>query len=491
MSKIFLWTIGFCLITLAAALTLSRMGADGAYWLISSHNAYSSGGMYVQQPDEGQRHMMHGFDHSMSFLWWSDAWLYFRTVEAFNADFYSLYLYRMRVGSRQRECVGRKLALLGADPLSDFTPAPESEWVAFATPEGEPNRVYVSRAGCANPTRVFDSQTDVVNSLFWSPDGEWLYIHTHHESVNRSHLYRVHADGSGFTLLTETHAERYQTDKSWQWSPDGEWVLLRACGIIDINFYILCSLHTFRADGDEYSQIRHDLRANGPVIWTDDSQWVILADERERPGNVDVYRISRNGSITENISRLDGDVLPYGMTPDLQWTIFSVNDGAGQSLYGMRPDGSHQRLLFDGETAGSTIDVEAFVGEWIYISEYDFDTPLQTRLLRLRPDGSEVQHLALGGFARNRWHLSPDGQSLLTTYGDGNASPARLFRVNVDGSQPENIPMESYYEPSAVSPLINLPWRAGFLVLTGLVMLALGMSFRVILTKVPQLFGIE
>ena len=461
---------GLLLILLGGLLTLSRAGADGAYWLLSSNGPYFAGGLYVQEPGQSERRLMRGFDDNLIFEWWSadQKWLYSRSIEPHDGKHFMSVLSRSRLGSRQWECAGRKIVQLGTDALTDFTPSPDEQWVAFVTPEGEPNRLYVTRGDCENPNQVISIEDETIDSLFWSPDGTWLYFHTLNEFSVPS-LYRVRPDGSGLELLARTHVELRETDKSWQWSPNGAWVLLRAC---DGYF---CSLHVAAADGSAYMRFRNPLQYAQEAFWTPDSQWVFFRDQTYGPGGYDIFRFRPDTLNVEVWTQLPTDAL-YGLTPDGEWILFSSIGLDSQTFNRMRPDGSEHQVLFETtKWLDETLAVQIVSDEWIYISDYVFGDLSVATLYRLQTDGSDVE-LLVSGITISGWGISPDEGLLLAQYGNHSAHIAEptLFHMKLDGSEQTHIPLETDLGPTQFSPLFNLPWRSGWIVAVGMVMVALG-----------------
>jgi hypothetical protein len=457
---------GFALIVLTAVLTISRAGSDGAYWLLTS--AYRSGGLYYQEPGERELHPMRGFDPRWVFDRWSpdQKWLYFhRTYTTTNATHTGSVLYRMRLGSMRSECLGTRLYPFGQHSLTEFVLSPDFERVAYASPDGEANDLYITRGGCRNTEPIWSNDGEMIDSLFWSPEGDWLYFHTTHETLIQSHLYRVRPDGSDATMLTRTFVSPAETSKRWQWSPGGEWVLLTACRG-------RCSLYSFAADGSQQAQFLDSPLYLPTVVWSGEEDWFFFNGAGEDPSQYDIFRARPDGKVIEAVTQRPLSEFPYGRTADGEWIMFGSFTQDYYTLERMRPDGSDQQIIFASPFPIGIVQPDT--DGWLYMSLYDLEDAEGMKLYRLRPGRSNVQFLARGDFPASFWHLSPDGQQLFTMYspGDTYGSAARLFRMQLDGSEQEYTSLPGY-ELNGFSPLFNLPFRAWLLMLVGVVMVAL------------------
>jgi Tol biopolymer transport system component len=455
---------GFALISIAALMTISRAGSDGAYWLLTS--AYRSGGLYYQEPGERELHPMRGFDPQWVFDRWSPdkKWLYFqRTFATYNATTTTAVLSRMRVGSMRPECLGTRLYPFGQHSLTDFVLSPDFERVAYASPDGEANGLYITRGGCQNSEPIWSNDGEIIDGLFWSPEGDWLYFHTTHETLIQSRLYRVRPDGGDVTMLTRTFVSPAETSKRWQWSPNGEWILLTACRG-------RCSLYSFAADGSQHAQILDSVLYLPTVVWSGEEDWFFFNGAGEDPSQYDIFRARPDGELIEAVTQRPLSEFPYRTTADGEWIMFGSFTQDYYTLERMRPDGSNQHIIFTSPFAiGLALPVS---DEWLYMIMTNLEDSDGLMLYRLRPGRSDADLLMRGDFSMHTWHITPDNEYLMTVSspGDTFGSAARLFLMRLDGSEQEYVPMPGY-EFNGFSPLFNLPFRAWMVMLVGAVML--------------------
>ncbi len=96
-----------------------------------------------------------------------------------------------------------------------------------------------------------------------------------------------------------------------------------------------------------------------------------------------------------------------------------------------------------------------------------------SEIYRIRPDGSDRQQLTHNETQETAVGFSPDGQWIL--FEGGNFENLELFRMRPDGSDVQQLTHNQVEEHEATySPLIDMPFASGSLIVTGSLLVGLG-----------------
>lgn len=179
-------------------------------------------------------------------------------------------------------------------------------------------------------------------------DSGWLYLISWNDDLNnpRYDLYRMDWRGGQFRHLAEL---LFLTE--FYLSPDGKRI---AYCDRDSNF---------RVAGSDGSGSRY-IAPCTPLYYMDATPFVFAPDgpqamvaAADSSNNLDIYRVAVETPTTENLTTtIDGFVTPIVWLPD-EWLLVKMRDGATEKVLRMRPDGSEL-------TALTTATLEAFV-RWL------------------------------------------------------------------------------------------------------------------------------
>lgn len=181
----------------------------------------------------------------------------------------------------------------------------------------------------------------------WSPDEELLaFVSTRDGTPD---IYRMNADGSGVTRLTDDTA----ADSNPSWSPDGNRVVFASDR--DSNGWIK-DLYTMNANGTAITRLTHGEGSNdGPAVSPDGGSIVFVSN---RDGPHEIYKLAVSGGGVTRLTKGSTDVSgPANGSPaythDGKRIIFHSNRDGGTAgtygIYAMNSDGSAVERLTEGD----------------------------------------------------------------------------------------------------------------------------------------------
>jgi TolB protein len=228
----------------------------------------------------------------------------------------------------------------------------------------------------------------------YSPDGSHIAYCRHHENRRAANKILVgtriiRADGTGDRALLSEFDAQVQIQEHPAWSPDSKHLLISGGGNDTGNAakdVFICDIDgEFRASGlrklvpgagvtfgEEpawspdgkhfaYVTITEQLwmaEANGTnkvlvvevsgqychqPAWSPDGEWLAFASDRD--GNIELYRVRRDGTGLTRLTSEPGIDCRPRWSPDAQWILFSSNRSGNFDLHVMRADGSDERVL--------------------------------------------------------------------------------------------------------------------------------------------------
>ena len=313
-----------------------------------------------------------------------------------------------------------KTAELGASwQLSGLTWSPDGLWLTFAARSDAGSGIFRMWADGSHLESIIDRPDFWPSSPVWSPDGEKLAFRA--RSPDGHDIYRARPDGSQLKRLTEN----LSWDGNPTWSPDGEWLAfesVRDDGILGVQVYRM------RPDGGDVQLLTDEIEHGDSEhpVWSSDGQWI--AFEVRHGDNIEIYRMRADGSEVKRLTyHREFDDMDPQWSPDGQWLVYTSSDnGFNSFVYRIRPDGTHLRRL-TGEQFRGLRPAWSPDGQWLAFLGDVFGPDGYSAIFRMRPDGNNVQTVAIGTDHRN--------------------------------SDP------------VWSPIIDLPWQSWRLALAGLVML--------------------
>jgi TolB protein len=197
---------------------------------------------------------------------------------------------------------------------------------------------------------VLDAEPD------WSPSGTWIAFeriaaHCCRKPSQRDRLFKVRADGTHLTLLSErlpcgNEAGECPADDYPAWSPNGQRIAFtRDFGPLGPEHGV--GLFVMRADGTHVRQITQTATPrsfqDAKPQWSPDGTRLVFDRQRIDDGQHAVFTVHLDGTHALRLTpwRLSPDDNP-DWSPDGKWILFHSHgdDGKQSNLYLVHPDGS-------------------------------------------------------------------------------------------------------------------------------------------------------
>jgi TolB protein len=291
----------------------------------------------------------------------------------------------------------------------------------------------------------------------WSADAAWIFFTN--PCASAGELLRIRPNGSQLQVISSVPSFIDNT----RWSPDRQQVVITRS---PSDIYIV------EADGSGERFI-----ATGYYFpqWSPDGDWIYV-----RPISSDRSSLDRIHVTTGAVESLLPPQTIFGnprWSPDGTQIVLAMSTEGGDKLFLMNPDGSNLSMI-PLDLPEPRIDETRWSPDGRWIAFVRADPPGFGRIYRVRPDGSDQQHLA--GHIVDLTHLewSPDSAWLFYVAEDLDASRG-IFRLRADGSQSEILtpgPGDDYAPQYA--PVSGLDWHPLPLLIAALGILALSMIRR-------------
>jgi len=235
-------------------------------------------------------------------------------------------------------------------------------------------------------------------------------------------IYRMNADGSGQTRLTNIAADDY----TCAWSPDGSQIVFVSERDNNPEIYVM------NAYGDGQKRLTNNIVDDVYPEWSPDGSEIIFASRRDENGDLEIFVMNKDGTgVTQLTFNTSNDSHP-SWSPDGKYIAFaSERDGVLTEIYRMNADGSAQtRLTYD--------EVDNWYPQWspdsskILFYHRPTDLGEDSEVWRMNADGSG--QIRLTNTAGPNWAAvySPDGSSIaFSSLRDGDRE---IYIMNADGS---------------------------------------------------------
>ena len=328
--------------------------------------------------------------------------------------------------------------------------SPDGLQISFDSDRGGNWDIYVVRSDGTAVRQLTDHPADDWISS-WSPDNNRITFESNRDG--NYEIYTMNADGSNQQRLTH-NADH---DGFPSWSPDGSKIafLSRQAGNYDI--------YVMGIDGSNAIRLTDHPTEDSSPSWSPDCTHMVFTSQRN--GNDNIYIMNADGSdvrqLTANgaqnwrpswqpkLSNLSHTVSPAGLI-----VFYSERDGDAD-IYLMNPDGSDQRPLTDND-ADDTSPAWSPDGSLIaFESDRDDPSPhtcfpnCNYNLYVMNADGSNQRRLT--NLPGAEWHAnwSPDGKSLLFTAGDIGYASMGIYRLGLDGGEPQSLLVDDFENDAA------------------------------------------
>lgn len=161
-------------------------------------------------------------------------------------------------------------------PGRDFEPdwSPDGSTIVFSSDRDDPENahLYLMNADGASQRRLIPTVKDDQVGARWSPDGQYILFHSNPQvdGLPRFDIFRVRADGSELTNLTDTRGNNFMAD----WSPDGERIVFVSQRNGNSELYVM------NADGTEQTRLTEGMAENFLPRWSPDGKQILFESNR-------------------------------------------------------------------------------------------------------------------------------------------------------------------------------------------------------------------
>ncbi|MDQ4132573.1 MAG: DUF5050 domain-containing protein [Actinomycetota bacterium] len=244
---------------------------------------------------------------------------------------------------------GSDLRYLTDNTVRDGDPAWSTNGrIAFESSRDGSSEVWVMNADGTGATQLTFTQGSENRGASWSPDNRQLTFHSTRDGTSplsphgNFEIYRMNADGSGQTRLTDSLFMEAQPD----WSPVGNRILYNSNRDVDVDVY------SMNSDGSDQRRVAlSPLEDSGPTWSPDGSK---IAFQSRRTNDLEIYRMNADGTGVVRLTTRPGFDAFVDWSPDGTRLVFTSDRHGDFEVYTMSAvDGSDVRRLttipgFDG-----------------------------------------------------------------------------------------------------------------------------------------------
>lgn len=260
-----------------------------------------------------------------------------------------------------------------------------------------------------------------VRHASWSPDGQQLLVTVDYGGNQEIDL--MSRDGAFLKALVRSPG----ADGVAQWSAARDEILFQTAR--DADDGPAFTFYTMRPDG---SRLRRLVDFDGAVMfgkWSPDGS-ALLFNDVFGPKPRQVYLMDLETKKARQLTSSDEAHSDYGSwSPDGRWVLFESDRSGSWDTYRMRPDGSEVTLLGLGGSSAPRYSPDG-----TRIAFHEVRNGLDYDVFIANADGTEARLLAGGGGDQRLPEWSPDGRTL--AYVSNAGGHHDLFILGVDGGEP-------------------------------------------------------
>ena len=295
--------------------------------------------------------------------------------------------YLIKVFNQQSSGVSKGTPLPPAPPP---LPPPARNSVAFESNRKDQKfQIYVMNPDGSGQTALTAPPRESFDPA-WSPDGKRLVFESDRDTLGRSQLFVMDADGKNQRLLlgkTMAANERFP-----KWSPDGSKIAFE---------YILdgrSQIYLVNPDGSGLRALDVGPGQNSDPAWSPDSKRLVFTSDRD--GTAHIYVVNVDGTGLKRLTSASAPDRTPAWSPDGLLVAFERDfSSANAKLFLMGADGSMQHRL-------TTISEEEFHPTW---------SPDGTRIVFSESHGGDTQIAVV--------NLDGGGEKVLTSSSGQNLVP--------------------------------------------------------------------
>ncbi|MEG4249198.1 DPP IV N-terminal domain-containing protein [Microcoleus sp. Pol10D4] len=182
-------------------------------------------------------------------------------------------------------------------------------------------------------------KTEISSKFYLSPDGQQVAF------VKDRNIYKMNADGSEMTKLTNSPGEYVSGGSELVWSPDHTKIAFL------FGAYPKQQIYTINADGTQIKNLINNPQNevyNVKIFWSPDSSRI--AYYYNKPGDSsgeqqDIYLLDINRGTAKNLTRKPRNYDELSWSPDGKFIAFVAGDFNNQKLYTINADGNQLNQL--------------------------------------------------------------------------------------------------------------------------------------------------
>jgi Tol biopolymer transport system component len=306
--------------------------------------------------------------------------------------------------------------------------------IVFSTDRDLNDELYRMNADGSGQTRL--TNTSAFETVpVWSPDGAKI-AYTRDDGTFNLEIYAVNADGSAQTDLSNNPS----LDTSPAWSPDGSKIAFTTTR--DGN----SEIYTMNVDGSGQTRLTDNPATDSGPDWAANGQKIVFASSRD--GNREIYVMNGDGSGQTRLTTNSASDLSPAFSPDGQNIAFRSNRDGNYEIYVMNADGTSQTRLTNNTWLDLDPDWQPLAGNPTAATVLSFEAHAGKEVVLLRwRAASEAGTLGYNVFRQEKGRRVRVNPTLIPAArtpephlyrwvdrSGGSASRYWLQRVRLDGS---------------------------------------------------------
>lgn len=330
---------------------------------------------------------------------------------------------------------------------------PDSQMIIlFSSEPPQGSHIYRVRPTGQSLRRLTDDPALLPSYPNWSPDGQHVVFTS--AALGDLRIGTMDADGRNFRWLTTP------PDWAWNpvWSPDEAWLMF--LGRRDE----VENLYRIRADGNDEQRLTDGPLVESEPIWSPDGQWVAFVLSDRATGENSLMLMRPDGSDRRMLHRQQFGPYALVWSWDSRSLYYSVRANGLGIIYRHDMTADQSELIHAGPPYFQSITPAPDGQSIAFITQNTDD--IQFALWRLDLPSRDVEQIA--PFADNYGNLrySPAGQWLL--FIRRTPGQSLLLRMRPDGSDVQRItPLDLTVGGAEWQPIIETAWNAGGLLMIG------------------------